>query len=81
MTEDSKTCPTCGEQMQDKGFSGDINHRGGVVGVDISQWVCDDCRTRVLDDGTVVTKIDQDHLTALRRREFGTPGELRSQAP
>lgn len=72
MMQDNKTCPTCGEQMKDKGFSGDINHRGGVVGVDISQWTCDNCRTVVLDDGSVVTKVDQDHITALRKREFGT---------
>lgn len=62
-----KECPTCGREMENTGFSGDVRHRGEIVGLDIENWTCPNCETIVDDMGNVVTKRDQQHWEAWQR--------------
>lgn len=57
----SDACPTCGEEMEREGGSGDVNRAETVT---VTWERCPSCGTIVLEDGEVRTRIDQIHTKA-----------------
>lgn len=57
----SRTCPTCGDDMEREGGRGDVNRAESVT---VTWDRCPSCETIVLEDGDVRTRRDQIHATA-----------------